>query len=145
MLVNCIAQLSRFLRVICIAHLCKESIQIAQQQTFAHRTGTKLRIGSGARKASPPTPVSGGVFLNCSAGGLEAAVHTNQFCLRCCTPCNRLKPIETYALTHQYLFRGQQCCCACLQLPSSGSLDGLADRCFVIPDKGRASTPASWK
>lgn len=41
--------------------------------TLAQRTGTKFSKGSGARKASCPTPVSGGVFLNSCAGALSDA------------------------------------------------------------------------
>ena len=47
--------------------------------TLAQRTGTKFSKGSGARKASAPTPVSGGVFLNSCAGALsDAASHKGE-------------------------------------------------------------------
>lgn len=45
--------------------------------TLAQRTGTRFKIGAAGWNASPPTPVSGGVFLNSSAGGLSDAAHSN--------------------------------------------------------------------
>jgi len=58
---------------VAVKHSLRKWIVKHKYLTLAQRTGTKFSKGSGARKASPPTPVSGGVFLNPCAGALSDA------------------------------------------------------------------------